>query len=406
MSATAWPAYRRRAFRSNNRGGDEMYNSSRRISGLLSLIALSLLSASGSGGFLIRYEIIDLGTFGGSTSVALGINNKGQVVGGAGVLSAPRSAFLWDDGVLTDLGNVGVVGSYEAWDVNENTQIVGTITVSGNTFNSFIWEDGQISELSVPDQSKTALAINDAGQIVGGAIFPPPISGQHAMLLEDGVLTDLTAGGYCWILAWDINTQGDIVGGPCIWRDGANVDLGLLGGGGGAAVSINDLGQAVGNANRADGTVVPVRWDDGEITDLSVLVDPLADFVFSKAEAINNKGQIVGAGTIQFSAASGAVASGAISEGFIVDPLTGAAMLKDTLAAGSGWSAISPRDINDKGQIVGAATTPEGFRHAFLMNPLPAIPATSPGVLMLMAIGIGVSGYTLLTRRRKMEPEA
>jgi probable HAF family extracellular repeat protein len=51
----------------------------------------------------IRYDISDLGTFGGPTSVALGINDNGQVVGSADLPTGQRRAYIWEDGVMTQL---------------------------------------------------------------------------------------------------------------------------------------------------------------------------------------------------------------------------------------------------------------------------------------------------------------
>jgi len=284
-----------------------------------------------------RYEIIDLGTFGGFTSVALGINNKRQVVGGADGTDGRRRAYPWDNGTLTDLGNIGRVAHYGAWDINENTQIVGTVTGSGNIEDAFIWENGQMTELGDTAQAKSALAINDAGQIVGAAIFPPPISAQHAMLLENGVLTDLTAAGFCSGIAWDINNLGHVTGGLCIWQNGKNLDLGNLGGELGGGLGINDRNEVVGTAERNpfEGIFHAFLWQDGQMTDIGLLVEPLANMVNSKAEAINNKGQIVGAGTVQFG-----VAAGAFSEGFLYDPIHGPMLLEDTLAPNSGCQSF------------------------------------------------------------------
>ena len=66
----------------------------------------------------ISYMVKDLGTFGGTQGVAEGISNRGWVVGDAN-LTGNQSvrAFLWLDGVKTDLGTLGGVNSEEQWPV-------------------------------------------------------------------------------------------------------------------------------------------------------------------------------------------------------------------------------------------------------------------------------------------------
>ena len=54
------------------------------------------------------YTFTDLGTLGGTTSKALGVNNCGQVVGESSLTgTSPTHPFLWRDGVMIDLGTLG-----------------------------------------------------------------------------------------------------------------------------------------------------------------------------------------------------------------------------------------------------------------------------------------------------------
>ena len=46
------------------------------------------------------YDIVDLGTLGGSRSSAYGINNRGQVVGVAETADGDLHAFLWNSGTM------------------------------------------------------------------------------------------------------------------------------------------------------------------------------------------------------------------------------------------------------------------------------------------------------------------
>jgi hypothetical protein len=58
----------------------------------------------------------------------------------------------------------------------------------------------------------------------------------------------------------------------------------------------------------------------------------------------------------------------------------------------------NPRDINDAGQIVGSGTNPQGIRRAFLLNPLPPIPAASAWTLLGCALALLAAGTILLRR--------
>jgi len=315
------------------------------------------------------YVIIDLGTLGGWSSVGLGINEQGQVAGGADTGQGLRHAFLWDSGVMTDLGTLPGVTQSEAWDINNRGQVVGDALDDMHAPpHAFLWQDGEMLDLGhLGGGESSAYAVNDSGQVVGRSITLQ--GGGHAFLWEGGMMTDLhhttlpgVGGG-----AWDINASGNVVGwdatsaeAHAFLLEGQEVtNLGTLGGAVSVAQAVNDSDQVVGVSERPPGgdrTFHAFLWDKGEMIDLGAL----GAFHDSSAEAINNRGQVVGRGP-------GVVAY----EGFLYDPDLGMRELGNLISVNSRWSRLDPRDINDAGQIVGSGTF-RGARHAFLMTPLDA----------------------------------
>ena len=165
-------------------------------------------------------EFVELGGFGGGNSwgYALDINNAGQVVGSSPVNNGSdglaQRAFLWEDGVMTDLGALPGLPDSRSHAINELGQVVGFSSffdpdTTDEIFESFLWEDGVMIDLGVPGDLNRAHDINDAGQIVGW-------SSRGAYIYEDGVVTNLNTlipagSGVSLSTATAINNAGQIV---------------------------------------------------------------------------------------------------------------------------------------------------------------------------------------------------
>jgi probable HAF family extracellular repeat protein len=81
--------------------------------------------------------ITDLGNL-GSVSRARGINDRGQIVGNSSLATGATHAFLWENGVITDLGTLGGANS-QALGINDRGQIVGSsLTATGET-HATLW---------------------------------------------------------------------------------------------------------------------------------------------------------------------------------------------------------------------------------------------------------------------------
>jgi len=124
-------------------------------------------------------KAINLGTLGGVMgNVGIDINNYGQVAGVSDLQGdVYYHGFLWTWGVMTDLGTVPGDVSSDADGVNDWGRVVGgSYNAAGNS-RAYIWQNGVMTDLNtlIPPNSPLYLleangGINDWGQIVGTAL--------------------------------------------------------------------------------------------------------------------------------------------------------------------------------------------------------------------------------------------
>jgi len=190
----------------------------------------------------------DLGTLGGPDAVAIALNERGQVVGYSFTNATPNPVtgvpttdpFLWDHGTMIDLGTLGGtnanVGSL-ALVINNKGQVAGTSNLAGDiNFHAFSWDRGTLLDLGTLGGSfSTTFWINDAGDVVGWAATTGD-QFAHAALWRNGEIIDLgTLDGDCFSQAEAINSKGQIVGlsfscatgtaRAVLWEKGAIIDL-------------------------------------------------------------------------------------------------------------------------------------------------------------------------------------
>ena len=161
-------------------------------------------------------SIQDLGTLGGNSSYASGINNAGQIVGHSDISKDPNNttfhAFLYANGTMRDLGTLG--GDSMANGINQGGEIVGAASPAGNERQeAVVFNNGSITDLGNLGGMSNAQAVNDLGQVVG---FSFTASGaEHGVLYSDGRmmdLNDLLNNGAGWTVqtAQGINDRGQI----------------------------------------------------------------------------------------------------------------------------------------------------------------------------------------------------
>jgi probable HAF family extracellular repeat protein len=316
------------------------------------------------------YTLTDLGTLGGASSEALGINASGQIVGDS-YISAENSlhAATWNNLEIKDLDPLfGVNNLGTAYAINDAGEAVGVIS-QGLKKHATLWKgSGGSQDLSPNDLYAVASAINSSGQIAGSletatnrtiyaAFWPNPNSVQ--------ILPTLGGSG---TEARGLNNAGQVVGQSQVpgtvyafhaflWSEAAGIrDLGTLGGSESSAAAINNAGQIVGwSAVGKYSAVRPFSWTkSGGMHNLGSLGG-----YASEARAINNSGTVVGWSYLSDNYTTHAfawTASGGLQD------------LNNLIPANSGWVLMYANGINASGQIVGTGTI-NTLTHAFLLTP-------------------------------------
>jgi probable HAF family extracellular repeat protein len=248
----------------------------------------------------VKGRILDLGILGSFNgygySIAWAINNRGQVVGYSTTANSNAHAFLWENGKMIDLGTLGGPTS-SAVGINERGQVVGTSATASGSSHVFLWEKGVMTDLGAfgGAAGAGATAINDSGHILAATQMA---SGEVRYFVWDKGGITLLPSSPIKFLPKDINNQGEVVGWswslqniyrPLLWKNGALLDLGTLGGATGTAQAINNSGQVVGYSTTANGDFHAFLWERGRMIDLGTLGGNYSD-----AHAINDLGQVVG----------------------------------------------------------------------------------------------------------------
>jgi hypothetical protein len=136
-----------------------------------------------------RYSKIDVP--GPVSTLPLGQNDRGQVVGLFDDADNRRHGFLLEGGRYTTIDIPGVVASGVSG-INDRGQLVGVYLDGNGSPHGYLLDRGVCTSIEVPGASGTQVnAINDRGQIVG--IWEGPGAKIHGFLLENGKFTAIDA---------------------------------------------------------------------------------------------------------------------------------------------------------------------------------------------------------------------
>jgi probable HAF family extracellular repeat protein len=288
--------------------------------------------------------VTDLGTLpGGHESVALSINDRGEVAGfGNNGVPDPNSIFPWGtetrafvlrDGVMHDLGTLGgpdtdmnnmnargqIAGDSYTNDTPTTTGIGGFCPSTGTpTTDPYLWTDGHMRDLgTLGGTASLTNWLNDSGEVVG---------------------TDYLAGNQACH--------------PFLWDGRRLADLGTFGGDQGAANYINDAGVVVGwSLLPGDTTAHAFQWRKGAMTDLTGSSSPNC----TVAEAINSSDVVVGE---------------TCTEDDALIWFGGHQYDLNTLVPPTDVHLTVAQSINARGQIAALGQLPNGNQHIFLLNPV------------------------------------
>lgn len=248
--------------------------------------------------------ITNLGTLaGGTQSFAYALNDAAQVVGSSNGAGTPLHAARFTAGTVTDLTALvgGTISS--AYGINARGDFVGGVSAGGATHAyRYLAATGMVTDLGTFGGSTSqAYAVNAFGDVTGFAHVPS--QDAHAFRYDSGGLTDLGTLGGSTSIGHAIAPNGHVAGesylagnaGPhAFLHNGASMlDLGTLGGGSSSALGINATEVIVGESTNAQGQSRAFVRDAGVLVDLNTITSGLNGATLTTATAINDAGQIV-----------------------------------------------------------------------------------------------------------------
>jgi probable HAF family extracellular repeat protein len=334
------------------------------------------------------YHLEEVGTLGGTYSIATAINSRGDVAGVANLYGTDAyHAFVYSNGKVMDLGGLG--GNSMAWAINDRGQVAGSSYklpgASEADLRAFLYTNGTMEDLgTLGGRYSQGLGLNNRGDVTGGSWTRG--DDQHLpFIYSRGEMKALGSLGGDIAEGWGINNAGDVTGESrlagtlyhhaFLYADGEMRDLGTLGGISSRGMAVNSSRQVTGQSTLGNGhSQHAFLFSDGVMHDLGTLEGDSESFAF----ALNDRAHVVG-----WSQALGSFEQKAFlyRDGQMWD------LLELVDSSGAGWHLSQARGINSRGQIAGFGVR-EGQTRAFLLTPVP-----EPSTYALMLIGLAIFAW-------------
>lgn len=349
---------------------------------LLIITCSSVLNAA-----IIPYTVTDLFAMTQYNSRITDINDHSDVIGFSELKTQVYQSMLWQDGIVITLGTLGG-NSTVAYGINDKDQITGYSTCrNSSSEQTFVWEDGTMKE--VPDlggANSFGYSINGNG-IIAGYSQRQTYDNGHAYINNGTNVQDLGILTGIGSRASSINNTGQVVGTywdqsnishACMWDSSTTTDFRTLGGPDSYANSINNNGVVIGTSDINSTYFHAFIWKNGKMFDLGD-----AGHHYSNAYDINDNELVVGSYDWPNSLSARACAW---NNGTLID-------LNNYIPANSGWILLEAFAVNNNGQIAGKGLYNGQYR-GFLLTPVP-----EPSAILALVCGIGSLGGLVLRRK-------
>ena len=143
-------------------------------------------------------------------SEALDLNSSAEVVGYSSNPDGTTRAFLFSNGVGTDIGTFGGASSI-AFAINDSGQVVGMAETEAGLARAFLYQAGAMNlSPTLGGSERAAMAINNQGQVAGAATTED--GAAHALIYDANGIRDIETLGHSSSIAVDINESGQAVG--------------------------------------------------------------------------------------------------------------------------------------------------------------------------------------------------